>query len=146
MPGPDSRSSFHENSSTLLQTTATEASKLTHLHLLGWLTVERKRCHPALTPSMADKKWWRVFFFFSITCPYYVQSPPPARESIANWRTVHCTGRQMWEPKKADNRCWNNWYSKNICRDAEIGLSGSPVVKTPCFQGRGHRFNPWSGN
>ena len=25
-------------------------------------------------------------------------------------------------------------------------FSGSPVVKTLCFQCRGHRFNPWLGN
>ena len=25
-------------------------------------------------------------------------------------------------------------------------LPGGPVVKTPCFHCRGHRFNPWSGN
>ena len=24
--------------------------------------------------------------------------------------------------------------------------SGGPVVKTPCFQCRGHGFNPWLGN
>ena len=25
-------------------------------------------------------------------------------------------------------------------------FSGGPVVKTPCFQCRGHGFNPWLGN
>jgi len=28
----------------------------------------------------------------------------------------------------------------------DLGLPWSPVVKTPRFQGRGHRFDPWSGN
>jgi len=25
-------------------------------------------------------------------------------------------------------------------------VPGSPVVRTLCFHGRGHQFNPWSGN
>ena len=27
-----------------------------------------------------------------------------------------------------------------------LGFPSSPVVKTPCFQCRGCRFDPWSGN
>ena len=26
------------------------------------------------------------------------------------------------------------------------GFSGGPVVKTPCFQGRGQESDPWLGN
>ena len=28
----------------------------------------------------------------------------------------------------------------------ERAFPGGPVVGTPCLQGRGHGFNPWSGN
>ena len=28
----------------------------------------------------------------------------------------------------------------------KLDFPGSPVVKTPCFQYRGCRFDPWSGN
>ena len=28
----------------------------------------------------------------------------------------------------------------------DVGFPGGPVVKTPCSQCRGPRFNPWSGN
>ena len=41
--------------------------------------------------------------------------------------------RENWEdPEAKDPRTW--------------GFSGSPVVKTPRFHFRGHRFNPWLVN
>lgn len=34
--------------------------------------------------------------------------------------------------------------SLQMCRNGDF--SGSPVVRTPCFDCRGHRFPPWSEN
>ena len=34
----------------------------------------------------------------------------------------------------------------NIQKFFAFLYTGGPVVKTPCFQCRGHRFNPWLGN
>ena len=33
-----------------------------------------------------------------------------------------------------------------IKRSGLWDFPGGPVVKTPCFHCRGHRFDPWSGN
>ena len=41
-----------------------------------------------------------------------------------------------------NNPIYNCIKKPNQTRD----FPGGPVVKTPCFQCRGHEFDPWSGN
>ena len=40
--------------------------------------------------------------------------------------------------------------SKGLGKDVKLKISrdfpGGPVIKTPRFHCRGHRFDPWSGN
>ena len=40
----------------------------------------------------------------------------------------------------------NEIASKNVKTGNEQDLPGGPVVKTPSYQIRGPRFNPWSGS
>lgn len=53
-------------------------------------------------------------------------------------------GKYAWEKHrlKVEGIIWKE-TSRIICSG---GFPGDPVVKTPCFQGRGRRFDPWLDN
>ena len=52
-------------------------------------------------------------------------------------KRVSCLGKFMMSLE--------NVYIKRIIK-VKRDLLGGPVAKIPCFQCRGPRFNPWSGN
>ena len=77
------------------------------------------------------------FFFFwlrHIACGILVLQPgiKPVALAVEGGSSNHWTARQF--PK------W--WGFKNVL---SWDFPGSPVVKTPCFQRRGHGLDPWSG-
>jgi len=43
-------------------------------------------------------------------------------------------------------KCCPNTHSELVLHLLYRQLPGSPVVRIPCFHGRGHKFNPWLGN
>ena len=58
---------------------------------------------------------------------------------------VHNLYKKYCQVKKNTSSCLKirkiSWLKVKM-RD----FSGDPVVKTPCFLCKGHRFDPWSGN
>ena len=64
---------------------------------------------------------------------------PPQTNRKLEGRSIHSTGAQ-WS--SVDSIIYLPMCHKLLFRDSP----GSPVLKTPHFHSRGHRFGPWLGN
>ena len=94
-------------------------------------------------------KLQRVLHTLTSRCPLPAHHPPflACLSKRLSKRLCSSPGVRMAETQPPNlqelyHRHTPNVFDKNFFRE----LPGSPGVRTPCFQGRGHGFNPWSGN
>ena len=64
----------------------------------------------------------------------------------SQWRRVRLLAQQFYGKDGVLGVQQDHSQSSTNIEDVSWDFPGAPVVKTPCFHCRGHRFNPWSGN
>ena len=95
-----------------------------------------------------------IYKFYFRIIEVYLEKEMATHSSILAWR-IPGTEEPDGPPGMGSHRVRHDWsdlaavsevYYKIFVVKVLLGdLPDNPVVKTPIFQCRGHRFNPWSG-
>ena len=112
------------------------------MHMQMWVSVAGKK-------AKCSFEWHKVLlldeilnaFKWSILLSEHFNTVQMENPTLMNVFTVQ-KGICLQSSSLNGQKAWTGISQKKSSRD----FPGGPVAKTLCFQFRGHRFNPWSGN
>jgi len=99
-------------------------------------------CHDKILKKLSHKNSERIIYIVRITVIFDCGMLILGGRGKGEYKQEAHKGIQSLSPVTENHLSQQKLPSKYSSRDFSV----SPVVKTPCFQCRGHKFNPWLGN